>query len=171
MLLSRHKIEVHAPLERCFALSTNVELVQRTLGMKLIGGVTSGSVGAESRVVWRGWKFGLPTEHHTLITVFTPPHEAVIDGESLRSAFFQDTQESGRFAAFHHDHFFTQRLAPGAPTLLEDRIYFDLPWGFAGKFPAKYLLLPHVARLAEERFAMLKRIAESSDEWKAYSPV
>jgi hypothetical protein len=66
---------VNAPIERVFALSTRVELVQKTLGMNLIdSGVTSGHVSAGSRVHWRGWKFGLPTEHHTLLTGFVPPH-------------------------------------------------------------------------------------------------
>ena len=98
-------ISVRAPMARCFALSTRIELVQRTLGMKLIdtgvaGGVTIGHINANSRVVWRGWKFGLPTEHHTLITAFEPPHSDV-NGKTV--AYFEDSQERGRFASFRHD--------------------------------------------------------------------
>ena len=36
--------------------------------------LTTGHVTANSRVVWRGWKFGLPTQHHTLITAYSPPN-------------------------------------------------------------------------------------------------
>jgi ligand-binding SRPBCC domain-containing protein len=114
---------IRAPIERCFALSTHVELVQRTLGMKLIGGVTTGHVAADSRVTWRGWKFGLPTEHHTLITAFEPPHPGP-DGQPF--AYFEDTQERGRFASFRHEHLFRQRAEE---TELEDRIHFALPFG------------------------------------------
>jgi hypothetical protein len=62
MLFSVHEsIHIAAPIERCFALSTRIELVQRTLGMVPIeGGLREGHIAANSRVVWRGWKFGLP---------------------------------------------------------------------------------------------------------------
>lgn len=155
-------ISIRAPLERCFALSTRVELVQKTLGMKLIGGVTSGNIMADSRVVWRGWKFGLPTSHHTLITGFEAPHRAE---DGVTRASFEDSQERGRFAAFRHEHFFEQ--SPGGETLLVDRIHFALPFGFLGGLAARYLLAPHISRLARQRFAMIKHLAEG-DGWQAW---
>ena len=153
---------IHAPIERAFALSTNLALVQQTLGMTLIGGPESGSVVADSRVHWRGWKFGLPTDHHTLITGFEVPH---IDGDA-RKAFFQDSQEQGRFAHFHHDHFFTQ-MEDSDVTTLEDHVHFALPWYFGGALAERLLLAPHIRRLARKRFALLKRIAESN-AWRQY---
>src|SRR5665213_2131581 len=114
----RESIAIRAPIERCFALSTRIELVQRTLDMKLIdsgvaGGITTGYITGNSRVVWRGWKFGLPIEHHTLITAFEPPRSGYIgdlaaefDGQSV--AWFEDSQESGRFDTFRHLHLFRQ---------------------------------------------------------------
>ncbi|MDE1163549.1 MAG: hypothetical protein PW792_16620 [Acidobacteriaceae bacterium] len=161
-------IEVHAPIERCFALSTNVELVQGTLGMKQISGPSF--VIAESRIVWRGIKFGLPTTHHTLITAFTPPALHTLDGEPTLTAFFQDTQEQGRFAHFHHDHFFRQSSTPGSPTIMEDHVYFDLPFGILGRAASLALLKPHILKLANQRFALLKRLAESTNEWQQYMP-
>src|SRR5579875_3604334 len=104
----RESISIHAPLERCWALSTRVELVAQTLGMKLVGGVTHGFITAGSRVVWSGWKFGLPTRHHTLISRFEPPHTRFIrvdTHEVTQEAMFRDEQEKGRFAIFYHDHF------------------------------------------------------------------
>ena len=40
-------IFINAPIERCFLLSTNIELVGRTLGMKPIEGKLSGMVVAD----------------------------------------------------------------------------------------------------------------------------
>jgi ligand-binding SRPBCC domain-containing protein len=162
-------IAIHAPLERVFALSTRIELVQRTLGMKLVdtgvaGGVTSGHITTNSRVVWRGWKFGLPTEHHTLITAFEAPHTAV-DGQSV--AFFEDSQEHGRFASFRHEHFFHQ--FNGETTTLTDRVHFALPFGILGRLVVKLILAPHIRKLARQRFAMIKELAEREGwrEWIA----
>src|SRR6266436_3270891 len=53
-------IFINAPIERCFLLSTNIELVGRTYGMKPIEGKLSGMFVAEDRLVWAGWKFGFP---------------------------------------------------------------------------------------------------------------
>lgn len=147
-------VSIRAPLDRCFALSTRVELVQRTLGMKLIGGVTTGHITANSRVHWRGWKFGLPTNHHTLITAFQPPHN--------NTAYFEDSQERGRFATFRHEHFFTQR---GDQTTLEDRVHFTLPFGPIGRLAAALIMAPHIRKLARQRFVMIKQLAET-EGWR-----
>jgi ligand-binding SRPBCC domain-containing protein len=155
---------IHAPIERVFALSTRVELVQQTLGMQLVaGGITTGHITANSRVHWRGWKFGLPTSHHTLITAFEPPHSHFmrLDHTAItKEAFFQDTQERGRFATFHHNHLFRERLDGGPLTEVRDEIHFALPFGPLGAFIAKHIMTPHILRLANARFALIKRLAE-----------
>lgn len=154
---------IHAPIARVFALSSNTELVRQTLGMRLIDGPAS--IQQNSRVHWRGWKFGLPTSHHTLITAYEPPHP---DAYHTHRAFFQDTQERGRFARFHHDHHFTQEEGSDTTTV-EDHIYFSLPLWLGGPLTERLLLAPHIRRLARQRFALLKRLAES-DEWQRYIP-
>lgn len=171
--------EIHAPLERLWALSTRVELVRDTLGMKLVGGVMSGHVQDGSRVVWRGWKFGLPTEHHTLITGYATPHpatEAVGSQPELHAdalgqpvAWFQDSQERGRFASFHHDHWMRESLgANGEPrTVLEDEVHFSLPFGLFGRLANRWILQPYVRRLVKRRFASLKASAEGND-WRQW---
>jgi ligand-binding SRPBCC domain-containing protein len=153
---------VHAPLARIFALSTRVELVQKTLGMKLVGGVTSGHIVDGSRVVWRGWKFGLPTSHHTLITGYAAPHT---DADGSVSAWFQDSQESGRFASFQHDHYFHENHE--GVTTLRDEVRFSLPFGALGRLAARWLLAPHTRKLCRMRFALLKQMAEG-DAWKEW---
>lgn len=151
-------------------LSTRVELVQKTLGMELAGGVTMGNVAAGSRVVWQGWKFGLPTEHHTLITEFAPPHAGRVEDEAAqfngqRVAWFEDSQERGRFASFRHMHVLRER---DGGTELEDHIRFALPFGLLGRVIARFVLAPHIRKLARRRFALIKELAEG-EGWREWA--
>jgi len=164
---------VHAPLARVFALSTRVELVKETLGMTLMptpGTVHAGHIEANSRVHWRGWKFGLPTEHHTLITGFADPHT---DPTGQLTAWFQDSQEQGRFRTFRHDHHVREAPDPADPTrtitLLHDEVRFSLPFGPLGAVAANLLLAPHITRLCAQRFARITQLAEGEGwrEWLA----
>ena len=145
-------IHVDAPIERCFLLSTSIELVQRTLGMRVVSGKTSGLVEMGDQMVWAGWKFGFPQVHETLITAYRRPN------------FFQDTMGRGRFKTFAHDHSFTEI---DGKTLLHDKVRFSMPLGIAGRMVATRVMVPHIARLLQRRFQLLKRVAES-DEWQDY---
>jgi hypothetical protein len=170
---------IAAPLARCFFLSTRVELVKETLGMKLVDDpapnyVRGGHIVAHSRVHWRGWKFGLLTHHHTLITGYSEPHAAKgtemhADQNGQPVAWFQDSQAKGRFAFFRHDHYFREVLsATGAPmTILYDEVRFTLPFGILGALASSLLLAPHVERLCAQRFGRLKGLAES-DGWREW---
>ncbi|MGI4828741.1 MAG: SRPBCC family protein [Janthinobacterium lividum] len=174
---------VQAPIDRVWALSRRVELVKETLGMNLAGGQTTGFVEAGSRVVWSGWKFGLPTKHHTLITGYAAPHAAIADpraeptlGPELhaehpgqRVAWFQDSQERGRFAFFQHDHWMREQTAAnGEPqTLLEDEVHFRLPFGVLGRLAARFLMEPYIRRLVKRRFGRLKALAEG-EGWRQW---
>ena len=171
---------VHAPLDRLWALSTRVELVKETLGMHLVGGTTSGSVSDGSRVVWKGWKFGLPTEHHTLITgysapqdvdFFDSPESVALHAETSgqRVAWFQDSQERGRFAFFQHDHWLRERTgSDGHPeTVLEDEVHFRLPFGPLGRIVSRLILVPYVRRLVKRRFRSLATLAEG-EGWRTW---
>jgi len=167
--LIRESITIRAPIERCFALSTRIELVQRVLGMTPVDGVTTGHITASSSVHWRGWKFGLPTSHDTLITAFEAPHVvAVAQQPPNKEAYFQDTQERGRFAFFQHDHFFREELEDGVScTTLRDVVHFSLSFGALGPLLAKHLLAPHIRKLTRRRFVMLKELAEG-EGWREW---
>jgi ligand-binding SRPBCC domain-containing protein len=154
MFVIKDHIHINAPIERCFLLSTSIDLVARTLSMKAIAGKTSGLIVANDRLTWSGWKFGLPQRHETLITQYNAP------------IFFQDSMASGRFRIFRHDHEFTE---VGGQTLLKDIVRFLMPLGPAGKLAGKYILVPHIRNLLRRRFALLKHVAET-EEWLRYLP-
>ena len=120
---------------------------------------STGLIEAGDQLVWRGWIFGLPQMHETLITGFDRPR------------FFQDTMGRGRFASFHHDHHFTAERAEDGRvcTLLEDAVHFALPLGVAGAMVGRLVMVPHVRGLVRRRFALLKRMAEG-EEWRRYLP-
>lgn len=155
MFLVRDCEHVKAPLERCFQLSTNLELVSDILEMEAKPGDdlrTDGLVRGGDRIHWYGWKWGLPHRHISRIARFEP------------SGFFQDVMEEGRFRRFEHDHHFS---TVGDHTLMLDYVRFSMPLGFIGRLIGKYIVLPHVVRLMRMRLMLLKRIAES-DDWQRY---
>ena len=157
MFRLKESVHVQAPLERCFLLATNIALVEQTIGLHPGGGAEfkkQGLIVGGDRVLWKGWKFGLPSFHETLITAYDRPH------------FFQDSMARGMFKSFSHDHRFDW---VDGQTLMIDVVRFSLPLGMAGKAVAKAAVVPHVLGLLRRRFELLKRIAEG-DEWREYLP-
>jgi ligand-binding SRPBCC domain-containing protein len=152
MFVLRDNIVVRAPIERCFALSTNVAIVEKELGMHPVAGRTTGCVRGGDTVRWEGWQLGFPNFHVSLIAEFEPPFH------------FQDRMLEGRFRSFAHDHRF--REVDGG-VLLEDELRFTMPFGWPGRVVGQVVLVPHIRRLLRERFAMLKEIAES-EQWREY---
>jgi ligand-binding SRPBCC domain-containing protein len=152
MFRLKENIHVNAPIERCFLLSTSIALVQQTIGLKPVQGKTSGLIVGGDQLIWRGWKFGLPAMHETLITAYDRPN------------FFQDTMGRGRFKHFQHDHQFTDI---DGQTLMIDIVRFSMPFGPLGKVIGKHIVVPHVLSLMLRRFQLLKRIAEGPD-WERY---
>jgi ligand-binding SRPBCC domain-containing protein len=150
----RDEIVVKAPVERCFLLSTSVEIVQLDLRMHPVRGRTSGFVVGGDTVRWKGWQLGLPQIHESLIGPFEPP------------VFFRDRMIAGRFASFEHAHRFTEQ-GDGA-VLLSDEVRFTMPLGWPGRLVGRWMLVPHIRGLLRRRFARLKRIAEG-DEWRTYT--
>jgi len=153
LLIVREEIRVHAPIERCFQLSTQVEIVRQVLGMRPVRGRTSGRVRQGDTVRWQGWQLGLPQVHESLIDACEAPH------------FFRDSMIAGRFASFQHDHRFL--LSQDGAVLLQDEVRFAMPWAGLGAVIGRLILAPHIRRLMRKRFARLKQLAES-DGWRPY---
>jgi ligand-binding SRPBCC domain-containing protein len=148
-------IFINAPIDRCFLLSTNVELVGRTLGMKPLEGKTSGLIVADDRLLWAGWKFGFPQMHESYVTRYERP------------AFFQDTMGRGRFKRYQHDHYFYEM---DERTVLNDKIRFTMPLGFVGRLVGQFVLVPYLSRRLRRRLVLLRKVAENRNEWEKYLP-
>jgi ligand-binding SRPBCC domain-containing protein len=148
-------IFIKAPIERCFLLSTNIELVGQSLGMKPIEGKTSGMIVADDKLLWAGWKFGLPQMHESVVTRYERP------------AFFQDTMARGRFKRYQHDHYFYEM---DERTVLNDKIRFTMPLGIVGRLVGQFVLVPYLSRKLRRRLTLLRKVAENRKEWQKYLP-
>ncbi len=148
-------IFIKAPIERCFLLSTNVELVGRAYRMKPIEGKTSGMVEADDKLMWAGWKFGMPQMHESVITQYEKP------------SFFQDTMTRGRFKRYQHDHYFYEM---DDRTVLNDKIRFSMPLGPLGRLVGQFVVMPYLSRRLRRRLVLLRRVAENRREWERYLP-
>jgi ligand-binding SRPBCC domain-containing protein len=154
MFTLRHSILIHAPIDRVFALSTSIAIVERELGMHPVAGRINGLVIAGDTIRWEGMQLGFANYHVSLIVpeTWNPPH------------FFQDRMIAGRFRSFEHDH----RLSETPEgTLLEDQVRFSMPLGAPGWLVGRVILVPHILGLMRRRFSLLKRLAET-DEWRHY---
>ena len=149
----RDEMVVRAPVERCFLLSTSVEIVAITLKMRPVRGRVSGLITDGDRVRWEGWVFGLPQHHESLIGPFEPP------------VFFRDSMLAGRFASFEHSHHFFDQ-GDGSVTL-SDEVRFRMRLGWAGYLAGKWIVAPHIRGLLRRRFSLLKEFAEGQ-AWRKY---
>lgn len=154
MFLLRHGVLVRAPIERCFALSTNIAVVKRELGMHAVAGRTAGLVKAGDTVRWEGMQLGFANYHVSLIVPETwePPF------------FFQDRMIEGRFRSFEHDH---RLIETSEGTFLDDAVRFEMKWGWGGEVVGRAVMVPHILGLMRKRFCLLKQLAET-EEWREY---
>ena len=152
MFRLKESVHIKAPIDRCFLLSTSIDLVRETIGLHPAAGKTSGLIAVDDRLMWRGWKFGLPAMHDTLITRYERPF------------FFQDTMGRGMFRHFQHDHNFQE---VDGVTALWDNVRFSLPAGPLGRYIGYKVLVPHTMQLMSKRFEVIKRLAEG-EGWRKY---
>ena len=150
----RDSIVIHAPIKRCFLLSTSLKVVQQELRMKPVAGRTQGCVTAGDTVRWEGWQLGFWNYHVSLIVpeTFAAPR------------FFQDRMLAGRFRSFEHDHTFAETAAG---VELRDELRLTMPFGALGWLVGQVLLVPHIRRLLRRRFRLLKKLAEG-DDWQQW---
>ena len=150
----RMTMEIAAPVERCFQLALSVDLEAEVLapfGIRPIGGLTHGILGANGTVRWRGRQFGLRRTHTSLIDQLRAP------------LFFRDVMTEGSFARYGHEHHFAT-MNDG--TFLRDELRFTLPWGPLGR-TVDGLVARRLLRMMEARNAAIKQAAEG-EGWRTY---
>ncbi|MEO6815501.1 MAG: SRPBCC family protein [Edaphobacter sp.] len=142
-----------APLERCFKLSTSIDLHLASATdtrETAIGGVTSGEIGEGQSVKWRGRHFGRWLTHTSKIDGWRP------------FSFFREVMTEGWFRRFEHEHHFAV-MDDG--TRMRDEIQFSAS-GMMGGIKEK-IARRHLIKMLRRRNAFIKRAAES-EEWRRY---
>jgi ligand-binding SRPBCC domain-containing protein len=148
---------IHAPIERCFDLSRNLDLHMTSTshtGEKAVAGITHGLINFGEEVTWRAKHFGVWQHLTSRITAYERPRH------------FRDSMVRGAFKRIDHDHFFE---AQEQTTKMIDVFDFNAPLGFLGKIAETILLTNYLKKFLEERNACIKNAAES-DEWKYFLP-
>jgi ligand-binding SRPBCC domain-containing protein len=144
---------IAAPVERCFDLARSIDLHMASTdwtGEQAIAGVTSGLIGPEQEVTWKGRHFGVSISHTSRISAYDRPR------------YFQDCMVRGSFRSFCHDHFFE---AGDGATLMKDVMQFEAPFGILGSLAERLILKRHMIGLLLHRNQHLRRVAES-EEWR-----
>ncbi len=147
--------QIAAPVERCFDLARSIDLHMASTewtGEQAVAGVTSGLIGAEQEVTWKGRHFGFMISHTSRITAFDRPN------------YFQDCMVRGSFRTFCHGHFFEVR---DGVTLMKDEMCFAAPFGVLGSLVERLILKQHMLGLLLRRNQHIRRVAES-DDWQRY---
>ncbi len=148
---------IHAPIERCFDLSRNLDLHMTSssqTGEKAVGGITHGLINFGEEVTWKAKHFGVWQQLTSRITAYERPHH------------FRDSMVRGAFKRIDHDHFFESQ---GDATKMIDVFNFNAPLGLLGTIAESFFLTNYLKRFLEERNVCIKNAAES-DEWKYFLP-
>jgi ligand-binding SRPBCC domain-containing protein len=142
---------VNAPIEMVFTSSLSIDLelsAANEYGIKAVGGVTSGIIGAGERVTWQVKQFGLWVSHTTEISRFEEP------------TYFQDRMVQGLFRSFSHDHFF--RSVGPSQTEMRDEMSFAMPLFLTGKLAELFFVKHRLSTLLTKRNRAIKTDSEGS---------
>jgi ligand-binding SRPBCC domain-containing protein len=143
------EILIDAPPERCFDAARDLDLHVRSFAHTnevAVAGKTSGLIGLDEEVTWRGRHLGVTQHFTSRITAFDRPH------------YFQDAMQRGAFSSFVHDHYFT---VVDARTKMTDVLVFSAPLGILGRIAEKLVLKRYLRRLLASRAIVIKEAAES----------
>jgi len=139
---------INAMPETVAELSRNIDLHQHSMqhtGESAIAGVTSGLINLGQSVTWKGKHFGIWLTHKSRITEMDHPD------------YFVDEMEEGHFKSFVHYHYF-RREYDG--TIMIDKIVYETPLGFAGRWFDRVILKRYLTRLIKARNEVIKKLAE-----------
>ncbi len=141
---------IDASIERCFDLSTSIDLHKISTGKtneQAIAGRTSGMIQLNETVTWRATHFGIRQNLTSKITAFERP------------VHFRDEQLKGAFKCIVHDHYFEKK---DEQTVMTDVFYFESPLGFLGRAFNRMVLTKYLTHFLNERNALIKEYAEGN---------
>lgn len=147
------KTEIKAPKERCFELSTSIDLHKISASKskeQAIAGTTEGLIKLHDTVTWKAKHFGMWHKMTVKITDFENPN------------YFVDEMVKGIFKYMKHKHEFIEQ---DGYTIMTDRFNFSSPIGIIGKLVDKFVLKRYMTNFLIERNSVIKDFAET-DKWK-----
>lgn len=148
---------ISAPIERCFDLSTSIDLHKLSVKHtqeEAIGGRTEGLMRLDERVTWRAKHLGARVTMTMRMAAYEPP------------AYFRDEMAKGPFRSLVHDHYFEEH---SSFTLMTDKFRFTSPAGILGRWADTIVLKRHFTELLLTRNEAIKTFAET-DKWKQILP-
>jgi ligand-binding SRPBCC domain-containing protein len=141
--------KIRAPIDACFDHARDIRLhTESTAGTneRAIAGVTAGLIGPGCEVTWEATHLMVRWRLSSRITAFERPFH------------FRDSQVTGPFQGFDHDHIFA--TVPGG-TLMTDVFAFQSPYGLAGRLVDRLFLRSYMERFLRNRSEFLKAHAEN----------
>ena len=152
--MTRIKIrtKINAPIQTVFDISRDIDVHQESASRTneiAIDGVTSGLINYLETVTWRGKHFGFYLTHKSRITAMN-----LYD-------YFVDEMEEGKFKSFRHEHVFYEK---NGLTVMKDKIYYEVPYGFFGELFDLLFLKNHMINFILERNKTLKALSENKKQ-------
>lgn len=140
---------IHAPVQRVFDLSRNIDLHVDSMAHtreRAIAGRTCGLISLGESVTWEGRYLFVKQRLKVHITAMDPPFS------------FTDEQQKGAFKSFKHVHTF--QVVPEG-TLMIDAFSYESPFGIIGRIFNVLVLDRYLRRMLHLRNVHLKAQAEA----------
>ena len=144
---------IHAPIERVFDLSRNIDLHKESMKQhreEAVAGTRFGLIGKDETVTWKAKHLFKTRVMRIRITEMQQP---------LR---FVDEQADGSFKRMKHEHHFK---SCDNGTIMIDLFHFESPYGAIGKLLNSFYLTRYVKSLLQQRNNTIKEFAEGN-RWR-----
>jgi ligand-binding SRPBCC domain-containing protein len=152
MTIIKIRTKINASIQTVFDISRDIDVHQESASRTneiAIDGVSSGLINYNETVTWRGKHFGFYLTHKSRITAMN-----LYD-------YFVDEMEEGKFKSFRHEHIFYEK---NGLTVMKDKIYYEVPYGFFGELFDFLFLKNHMINFILERNKTLKALSENEKQ-------
>ncbi|WP_029038768.1 SRPBCC family protein [Salinimicrobium xinjiangense] len=157
MPVIRLETHIKADIKIVFDLARSIDFQSEAVtssNEKAVAGRTSGLIGLNETVTYRGKHLGVVQSLTTRVTEFDPPN------------FFADEMVKGAFKSMRHEHYFS---TSGEETIMKDVFNFEAPLGPLGWLANKLFLEAYMTNFLKGRNKTLKEYAESG-KWRKVVP-
>jgi len=153
------KTSIKGQIQEVFDLSRSIDFhIKSAYKTKeeAIAGTTTGLIGLNQEVRWRGKHLGLWLTHTSKIIAFESPR------------LFTDIMIAGNFTYFIHTHEFTQN---DGEVIMTDRLRYKLPYGKLGSLVDRLVVKRHLKQFLEQRNRAIKLAIEGENQQAYVQPI